>query len=87
MEPAWERASYAIPAVIAPSPITATTSLSSPFNLAAAAIPRAALIEVLEWPTPYVSYSLSDLEGKGANPLVCLIVSIASFLPVISLCG
>ena len=38
-------------------------------------MPSAALIEVLEWPTPNVSYSLSAREGKGARPSFCLMVS------------
>ena len=80
IEPACARASYAIPAVIAPSPITAVTCLFSFFFSAAVIIPSAALMEVLEWPTPKVSYSLSDLTGKGARPLFCLILSISSFL-------
>ena len=32
------------------------------------AMPRAALMEVLEWPTPKVSYSLSARRGKAARP-------------------
>ena len=35
-------------------------------------MPSAALIEVLEWPTPKVSYSLSARLGKGARPSVLL---------------
>ena len=37
-------------------------------------MPSAALIEVLEWPTPKVSYSLSPRVGKGARPSLCLMV-------------
>ncbi len=67
--PAWFIASKAIPAVIEPSPITATDFLSvSPLYLAAMAIPRAAEIEVEECPTPNVSYSLSLRFGKPLNP-------------------
>jgi len=29
-------------------------------------MPNNALIEVLEWPTPNESYSLSEIAGKGA---------------------
>ena len=46
--PAWLMASKAMPAVIAPSPITATTRRFSPRAAAPIAIPKAALIEVLE---------------------------------------
>ena len=35
-------------------------------------MPSAALIEVLEWPTPKVSYSLSLRVGKGARPPILL---------------
>ena len=35
-------------------------------------MPSAALIDVLEWPTPKVSYSLSAREGKGARPSLLL---------------
>src|SRR5204862_165213 len=69
-EPAWFSASNAMPAVMAPSPMTATTRRSSPVRAAATAMPSAAEIEVLEWPTPKVSYSLSWRAGKGAGPLV-----------------
>ena len=58
-EPAWFSASNAMPAVMAPSPMIATTRRSSPARAAATAMPNAALIEVLECPTPNVSYSLS----------------------------
>jgi hypothetical protein len=34
---------------------------------AAIAMPSAALIDVLEWPTPNVSYSLSERVGNGAS--------------------
>ena len=55
MSPAWFIASNAIPAVIAPSPITATTLRFLPSCSAATAIPSAALIDVDEWPTAKVS--------------------------------
>ena len=48
MAPALLSASKAMPAVIAPSPMTATTRRSSPASRAATAMPSAALIEVLE---------------------------------------
>ena len=76
-----------MPAVIAPSPIMATTRRSSPLRAAATAIPNAALIEVLECPTPKVSYSLSSRLGKGARPPGCLIVWSCSRRPVRTLCG
>ena len=44
-----------MPAVIAPSPMMATALRSVPWRCAATAMPSAALIEVLECPTPKVS--------------------------------
>ncbi len=62
--------SNASPAVIDPSPITATICRSSSFlNRAAFAIPNAADIDVEECPTPKESYSLSVIFG---NPLIPL---------------
>ncbi len=55
MPPAWFSASKASPALIAPSPITATTRRSLRVRRFASAMPSAALIEVLEWPTPKLS--------------------------------
>jgi hypothetical protein len=55
MAPALLSASNAIPAVIAPSPITATTRRSSPARRAATAMPSAAPMEVLECAVPKVS--------------------------------
>ena len=66
--PAWLRASNAMPAVNAPSPITAIARRSWPWSLEASAIPIAALIDVLECPTPNASYSLSSRAGKAAGP-------------------
>ena len=48
MCPVWLSASNAIPAVIAPSPITATCFFSGSDSAAATAMPNSALIEVLE---------------------------------------
>ena len=48
MSPAWFKASNAIPAVIAPSPITATTLRFLASCSAATAKPNAADIDVLE---------------------------------------
>ncbi len=76
-----------MPAVIAPSPMIATTLRCSPLSSAATAMPSAALIEVLEWPTPKVSYALSARDGKGASPPLCLMVSSRSRRPVSTLCG
>ncbi len=55
VSPAWLSASKAMPAVMAPSPITATVRRSRPCRREAMAMPRPALMEVLEWPTPKVS--------------------------------
>ena len=82
MAPALFSASNAMPAVIAPSPMIATTRLSSPFMRAATAIPSAALIEVLECAVPKVSYSLSTRRGKPATPPYWRRVDIRSRRPV-----
>ena len=50
--PALFIASYAIPALIAPSPITAITLLVLPSLSLATAIPKAAEIDVEECPAP-----------------------------------
>ena len=68
MSPPWFMASKAMPAVIAPSPITDTILRLSPRRWLAMAMPSAAEIEVEEWPTPKVSYSLSSRRGNGARP-------------------
>ena len=88
MPPAWFSASKAMPAVIAPSPITATTRrvVAGALQLAIA-MPSAAEIEVEEWPTPKVSYSLSSRFGNGATPSFCLTVWMSSRRPVRILCG
>ena len=84
---AWFSASNAIPAVSAPSPITAMDLRPLPCIRAAMAMPRAALIEVLEWPTPKVSYSLSLRRGKAAMPSFMRRLAIRSRRPVRILCG
>ena len=56
-----------MPALIAPSPITATTLRCSPLSLAAIAMPSAAEIDVEECAVPKVSYSLSLRRGKAGN--------------------
>ncbi len=85
--PPWFSASNAMPAVIAPSPITATTLRWSPLRCAAMAMPSAAEIDVEEWPTPKVSYSLSSRFGNGATPSFFLTVVMRSRRPVRILCG
>ena len=85
--PAWLSASKAWPALMAPSPITATTRRLTPARFEASAMPIAALIDVLEWPTPKVSYSLSCRLGNGARPPFSLIVCRRSRRPVSTLCG
>ena len=50
-------------------------------------MPSAAEIEVEEWPTPKVSYSLSSRLGKGATPSFFLTVWMLSRRPVRILCG
>ena len=60
-----------MPAVMAPSPITAMCWRSfSPFRREATAMPRAAEIEVEEWPTPKASYGLSERFRKTADAFV-----------------
>ena len=76
-----------MPPVIPPSPITAMCCLCmSLLSFAAIAIPNAAEIEVEEWPTPNVSYSLSEILGKPDSPLYTRLVWKLSFLPVNILC-
>ena len=75
-------ASYAIPAVIAPSPITAMALLSSLFKSAATAIPKVADIDVAACAAPKGSNSLSDLLVKPERPFSCLKVFILSLRPV-----
>ena len=76
-----------MPALIAPSPITAITLSDLLDSLLAMAIPKAEDIEVELWAAPNGSYSLSDLFVKPDNPLPCLKVLILSFLPVKILWG
>ncbi|MNP69043.1 hypothetical protein D3C76_1650850 [compost metagenome] len=84
---AWFNASNAMPAVRAPSPITAIDLRGLFCRRAAMAMPRAALIEVLEWPTPKVSYSLSERRGKAAMPSFWRRLPMAWRRPVRILCG
>jgi len=81
--PALFRASKAMPAVMAPSPITATTYLSwSPIRSRAFLKPRAADMEVELWPAPKASKGLSSLLKKPDMPPNCLRVGNVSFLSV-----
>lgn len=57
--PALFIASYAMPADMAPSPMTQTTLRVAPVRSRATAIPSPAEMEVDEWPAPKASYSLS----------------------------
>ena len=83
--PALLSASKAMPADIAPSPMMATVKRSSPFCLAAMAMPSAAEIEVDECAVPKVSYSLSLRRGKAAMPPKWRSPLIASRRPVSTL--
>ena len=80
-------ASNAMPALIAPSPITATTCRASPFSFAATAMPSAAEIDVDECAVPNVSYSDSLRRGKPDGPSHCRSFAIASRRPVSTLCA
>ena len=84
--PALLSASSAIPPVMAPSPITATTFSFVPFRSLAATIPRAAEIEVEACPVPNASQLLSLLLGKPDKPSSFLKLSNLSLLPVSILC-
>ena len=65
----------------------ATTSWSSPRSSRAAAIPRAAEIDVEACPTPKVSYSDSDRFVKPDRPPFWRIVCSCAFRPVRTLWG
>ena len=85
--PALFSASKAMPAVMAPSPMTAMARRSSPFCLAARAMPRAAEMLVEEWAVPKVSYSLSARCGKPDRPPNWRSDAMRSRRPVRILCG
>ncbi len=85
--PALFIASYAMPADIAPSPITAMARRSSPFTFAATAMPSAAEIEVDECAVPKVSYFDSARRGKPEMPSFIRRRAMASRRPVRILCG
>ena len=57
-----------MPALIAPSPITATTLCDLLSRSRATAMPSPAEIDVEEWPAPNVSYSLSARLQKPDKP-------------------
>ena len=80
--PAWFRPSKAMPAVMAPSPITAITWWSSPRRSRAAAMPVAAEIDVPAWPAPKRSWGLSLRSANPERPSYWRIVSICSRRPV-----
>jgi hypothetical protein len=85
--PALFIASKAMPADMAPSPITAMARRFSPFSFAAAAMPSAAEIEVLEWAVPKVSYFDSARRGKPEMPSSMRSFDIPSRRPVRILCA
>ncbi len=87
MAPALFIASYAMPALIAPSPITATTLRGVPCSSDATAMPSPALIEVLLWAAPNGSYSLSARRVKPDSPPPWRRVRMRSRRPVRILCG
>ena len=76
-----------MPALIEPSPITATTLWSSPLASRAAQKPSAAEIEVAAWAAPNGSYSLSARLVKPDSPPPCRSVRMRSRRPVRILCG
>lgn len=76
-----------MPALIAPSPITAMATRFSPCVLAPSAMPSAAEIEVEECAVPKVSYGLSLRRGKPEMPSSWRSVAICSRRPVRILCG
>ena len=59
-----------MPALIAPSPITAITWLLPPARSRATAMPSPAEIEVEEWAAPNGSYSLSLRRGEAGQAAV-----------------
>ncbi len=85
--PALFIASYAMPADIAPSPITAMTLLLPPLRSRATAMPSPAEIEVEECAAPNGSYSLSARLVKPESPPPMRSVRMRSRRPVRILCG
>ena len=76
-----------MPALIAPSPITAITLLFLPLRSRATAMPSAAEIEVELWAAPNGSYSLSARLVKPDRPPPWRRVRMRSRRPVRILCG
>ena len=84
--PAWFNASYAMPPVMAPSPITATMRRSRrPLTRMASARPTAYEMLVLAWPAPITSCSLSSRRRKPDMPSYCRSVGNWPRRPVSSL--
>ena len=77
----------AMPALSAPSPITATTRLRSPCKRAPMAMPKAAEMLVEECAVPKASNSLSSRRGKPDKPFFLRKVGIRSPRPVRILWG
>ena len=75
-------ASYTIPPVKEPSPITAAIFSFVPLILLAHAIPSAAEMDVELCPVLNASHGLSLVFGKPLIPPNCLRVPISFFLPV-----
>ena len=71
-----------MPAVIAPSPMTAITWWSSPRRSRAAAMPVAAEMDVPAWPAPKRSCGLSLRSANPERPSYCRMVSIWPRRPV-----
>ena len=80
-------ASYAMPADIEPSPITAIALPGLSLSLFATAKPKAAEIEVEECAAPNGSYSLSLRLVKPLSPPPWRSVRMRSRRPVSILCG
>ena len=76
-----------MPALMEPSPITATTRLSCPWMSRAAAKPRAAEMEVAAWAAPKGSNSLSVRLVKPDSPPPWRRVRMRSRRPVRILWG
>ena len=87
MVPALFIASKAMPADIAPSPITAMAWRFSPLSLAPAAMPSAAEMDVEECAVPNASYTDSSRFGKPDRPSAWRRVGMRSRRPVRILCG
>ena len=85
--PALFIASYAMPPVMAPSPMMATTWLSPPLRSRPTAMPSPAEMLVLECPAPKQSYSDSDRLVKGDRPPVWRMVGMPLRRPVKILWG